>query len=149
MVNLKKLKDLREKTDVSYAICLKALKESDGNLQKAERLLLEQGARRVVKKLDRQTSKGAIFAYLHHNKKIASLVKLLCETDFVAKNKDFQKLGEELAMQVASLNPANLKKLLSQVYIKDTTKTVEGLIKEAILKLGENIKIGKFIRWEI
>ena len=149
MVNLKKLKDLREKTDVSYAICLKALKESDGNLQKAERLLLEQGARRVVKKLDRQTSEGAIFAYLHHNKKIASLVKLLCETDFVAQNKDFNKLGEELAMQVASLNPTNVEELLKQDYIKDNGKTVEILIKEAILRLGENIKIAKFVRREI
>jgi len=149
MVNIKKLKELREETDVSYAICARALKESQGDIKKARKILLKQGAHRVKKKLNRQTDEGGIFGYLHHNNKIASLIELFCETDFVAKNKDFQKLGEELAMQVASLNPANLKKLLSQVYIKDTTKTVEGLIKEAILKLGENIKIGKFIRWEI
>lgn len=149
MVDLKKLKKLREKTDVSYAICLKALKESNGDLHKAEEFLLKQGAHRVAKKINRQTNQGAIFSYLHHNKKIASLIELLCETDFVARNKTFNELGEGLAMQVASLNPTNLEELLGQDYIKDTSKTIKTLIKEAILKLGENIRIGKFVCWKI
>ena len=149
MVDLKKLKKLREKTGVSYTICLKALKESNGDSHKAEKLLLKQGAHRVAKKINRQTNQGAIFSYLHHNIKIASLVELLCETDFVAKNKTFNELGEGLAMQIASLNPANLEELLKQDYIKDTGKTIGALIKETILKLGENVRVGKFVRWEI
>jgi len=149
MVDLKKLKKLREETDVSYTICACTLKESGGDIDKAKKILLKQGARRITKKLNRQTDQGAIFSYLHHDNRVASLITLRCETDFVAKNKLFRDLGETLAMQVASLNPATVKELLAQKYIKDPTKTVDDLIKETILKLGENVKVAKYTRWEI
>jgi len=149
MVDIKKLKTLRKKTSISIALCKKALEESNNNLIKAEKLLKKWGAEKMFNKKNRVTKEGAIFSYVHHNKKIASLVELDCETDFVSANKDFLTLGQELAMQVASLSAKTTKELLKQEYIRDPSKKVRDLIKEAILKFGENIKINRIIRWKI
>ncbi|PIV09189.1 elongation factor Ts [Candidatus Roizmanbacteria bacterium CG02_land_8_20_14_3_00_36_15] len=149
MVDIKKLKTLRKKTSISIALCKKALEESNNNLIKAEKLLKKWGAEKIFNKKNRVTKEGAIFSYVHHNKKIASLVELDCETDFVSANKDFLTLGQELAMQVASLSAKTTKELLKQEYIRDPSKKVRDLIKEAILKFGENIKINRIIRWKI
>lgn len=149
MVDIQKLKTLRTKTGVSLALCKKALEQSKNDINQAEKLLTSWGAEKISDKKDRPTSQGAIFSYVHHNKKIAALVEIDCETDFVAANTDFQKLGSELAMQVASMNPKDINEFLAQEYIRDPSKTVSDLIKEAVLKFGENIKINKIIRWEI
>ncbi len=149
MYDINKLKQLREETGISFSLCKKALEQSKNDLEKAKKLLSEWGAEKVKDKASRSTSQGAIFAYVHHNKKVASLVELLCETDFVANNADFQKLGTELAMQVASIAPQDVDELQKQEYIRDPKKKVEDLIREAVLKLGENIKIGKFVRWAL
>lgn len=149
MKDIEKLKKLREETDVSYAMCKEALDESKGDVEKARALLRKKGAEVAKKKADRETKQGAIFSYVHHNKKIGSLVELMCETDFVARNETFQKLGTDIAMQVASTNPSNTTKLLKEPFIRDPKITVEALIKDAILKLGENVTLGKIIRFEI
>jgi len=149
MFDIKKLKQLREETDVSFSMCKKALEEAKNNLDEAKKLLSSWGAEKIKNKKDRTTGQGAIFSYVHHNKKVASLIELLCETDFVARNSQFTILGQELAMQVASQKAENSDKLLHQEYIRDPSKKISDLIKECIVKFGENIKIGKFIRWEL
>jgi len=149
MYDIKKLKALRQKTGVSFSLCKKALEETKNNLQEAKRLLTRWGADKVKDKASRKTSAGAIFSYVHHNKKVASLVELVSETDFVSQNVEFQTLGQELAMQVASLSAKKVEELLKQEYIRDPSKKISDLIKEAVLKFGENIKINKIIRWQI
>ena len=149
MYDIKKLKQLRIETGVSFSLCKKALEESKNNLTEAKKLLSKWGADKAKDKSERKTRAGAIFSYVHHNKKIASLVELACESDFVSGNKDFQTLGQEIAMQVASIVASDVKELLEQEYIRDPSKKVNDLVKEAILKFGENIKIMKFVRWAL
>ena len=99
--------------------------------------------------MGRETDEGLIFPYVHANGKIGVLIKMLCETDFVARNYEFQKLGHELAMHIAAMNPVNIDELLAQSYIRDESLTVDVLIKDYIGKLGENIKVAEFCRFEI
>jgi elongation factor Ts len=148
-MDTQKLKELREKTGVSYALCLKALKEANNDIEKAEKLLTQWGTQKNVEKVNRKTANGGIFTYLHHNKQIASMVEILCETDFVSQNEIFQQLGHNIAMQIASLKPKDDKELLSQPFIKDQSKTVADLINDAVLKFGENVKINRFIYWKL
>jgi len=149
MVDYAKLKQLRADTGVSFSLCKKALEESANDMAKANKLLSKWGADKATEKSERKTSQGAIFSYVHHNKKVASLVELLCETDFVSGNPDFRAVGQELAMHVASMPAEDLKELMGQEYVRDASKKIEDLIKEAVLKFGENIKIGKFVRWTL
>jgi len=148
-MDIKKLKTLREQTGVSLSLCKKALEESKENIDKAKKLLQQWGAEVLVKKSNNATQEGAIFSYVHHNKKIAALVEIVCQTDFVAKNKEFQNLGQEIAMQVASIPAKNIEELLNQEYIRNPSKKISDLINEAVLKFGENIKINRFLRWQI
>jgi elongation factor Ts len=149
MYDIKKLKQLRDETGVSFSSCKKALEESKNNITEAKKLLTKLGANKMSDKKDRSTSQGAIFSYVHHNKKIASLIELLCETDFVSGNADFQTLGIEIAMQVASIPAENVEELLKTEYIRDPSKKVEDLLKDAVLKFGENIKISRFVKWNL
>ena len=147
MINLDKLKQLREQTGVSFSLCKKALEEEDNDLKKAIQLLSKWGHEKATAKSGRQTKEGAIFSYVHHNKKVGVLVELLCETDFVARNEDFLNLGKELVLQIASTNPQTVEELMDQEYIKDPSKKVDTLFKDLILKIGENIAVGRFIRY--
>ena len=149
MIDYKKLKKLRQETGVSFSLCKKALEETKNDITKAKKKLDDWGAEQITKKLGRSTSQGAIFTYVHHNKKVASMVELLCETDFVANNPGFSKLGQEISMQLASMKTDKIEKLLDQEYIRDPSKRVEDLIKEAVMKFGENIKINRIIRWSL
>lgn len=149
MVDYKKLKALRDKTGISISLCKKALVETKNNLHEAEKLLNKWGAEKVKDKVKKTTMQGALFSYVHHNRKVVSVVELLCETDFVAANSNFLKLGQELAMQVASSPVKANSELEKQQYIRDPSKKISDLIKEAVFKFGENIKIGKFSRWEL
>ena len=87
---------------------------------------------------------GSVFSYVHHTSRLGVLVALGCETDFVAKTDDFQKLGKELALQVAATKPANVEELLASEYVRDGSKKIEEVIKEVIGKLGENIQVVDF-----
>lgn len=149
MYDIKKLKQLREETEISFSLCKKALEESKNNIEAAKKLLNKWGIAKAKDKSSRNTQAGIIFSYVHHNKKVASLIQLACETDFVSGNKDFQALGQELAMQVASIRAETNQELLNQEYIRDPSKKISDLIKEAVLKFGENIKVVKFIRWSV
>lgn len=149
MYDIKKLKQLREQTGISFSLCKAALEEGKNSLDNAKKLLKKWGIAKAKDKSTRSTEAGAIFSYVHHNKKIASLIELACETDFVSGNKEFQSLGQELAMQVASSRAETNEEFLKSEYIRDPVKKINDLIKEAVLKFGENIKIIKFIRWSI
>ncbi|MBI4225711.1 elongation factor Ts [Candidatus Roizmanbacteria bacterium] len=149
MVNIKTLKQLRQQTCISIALCKKALEQSNNDLIKAKALLRAWGVENVKDKMQRSTSQGAIFSYVHHNKKIASIIEILSETDFVSNNDEFQKLGKELSMQIASIPTEKVQDLMNQEYIRDSSKKISDLLQEAILKFGENIKIGRFLRWEL
>lgn len=149
MTDIKIVKQLRDETGVSFSIISKALADAEGNIDKARAILKEKGAEVAAKKAGRDTDQGSIFSYIHHNKKIGAMATLLCETDFVAMNSDFQALGSDIAMQVASTNPESVEALTSQPFIKDPKMTVDQLIKDIILKLGENITIGEIARFEI
>lgn len=148
-VNLQQLKKLREETSVSIADCRKALEESGGDYQKALEWLRKHGIEKAEKKQERETSQGLIDSYIHQNGRVGALVELLCETDFVARTDEFKNLAHELVMQVAAMNPKDVGSLLKQEYIRDSSKTVEDLIKETIAKLGENIVVKNFQRFEI
>ncbi|VVA43680.1 Elongation factor Ts [Candidatus Roizmanbacteria bacterium] len=147
MYDIKKLKQLRDETGVSFSLCRKALEESKNNIEAAKKLMNKWGIAKARDKSSRNTGAGIIFSYVHHNKKVASLIQMACETDFVSGNKEFQLLGQELAMQVASVTAETNEELLDQEYIRDPSKKVGDLVKEAILKFGENIKVVKFVRW--
>ena len=148
MVDIKLLKQLREETQASIADCRKALEET-GDYKKALEWLKKRGMEKAEKKSDRQTSQGLVEAYIHQNGKVGALVEVLCETDFVARTEEFKKLSHEIAMQVAAMNPKNVESLLKQEYIRDSSVTIEQLIKSVIGKLGENIVIKSFSRIEI
>jgi len=198
------LKKLREKTGAGFQDCQKVLAETNGDLVKAEEILRKKGQKIVAVKSARQTKAGLIGVYLHSNEKIAALVELGCETDFVARHSEFKELAHDLAMQVAAMNPLYLKPedvppdilekekeiyreelsakggsasgvkkekkpakileriiegkleknyettcLLRQSFIKDQNLKIEDLIKSKIARLGENIKIRRFVRFEI
>ena len=148
-INFDLLKQLRAETGVSFSLCKKALEEANNDIAAAKKKLNEWGVKKAADKADRETNQGGIFSYIHHNKKIASLLELLTETDFVSGNDEFQKLGQELAMQIASVPAKDVEEFLKQEYIREPGKKVQDLIQEAVLKFGENIKIARFIRWEL
>lgn len=149
MVKIEDLKKIRDITSASVDAIKKALEEADGKIERAMELLRERGAAIAAKKAQRSTGEGIIASYIHANGKIGVLVKVYCETDFVARNEQFQKFGRELAMHIAAMNPANIDDLLSQPYVRDQDITIDGLTKDYIAKLGENIKVGEFCRFEI
>lgn len=149
MVNLQDLKKLRNETQVSIADCRKALDESNGDYNKALVWLKKHGIEKAGKKSDRVTSQGLVESYIHQNGKVGAMVVVLCETDFVALTSEFKSLAHEIAMQVASMNPKDVESLLKQDYIRDASKTIESLVKETIAKLGENIVVKEFKRFEI
>jgi len=143
------IRKLKEETGAPVMRAKKVLEEFGGDMKKATELLRKEGFEKVEKRAGRATSQGIIEAYVHHSGKIASLVELLCETDFVARNELFRELAHNLALQVASIEAKDADDLLKQDYIKDPSKKIEELVKNVIAKTGENIKVGRVIRVEL
>ena len=143
-VTVEDIKTLREQTGAGIADCRQALEESKGDQKKAVEWLRKRGIEKAAKKSDRQVKAGMVFSYVHHTGRLGAMAALACETDFVAKTDDFQKLGKELALHIAASKPVNVEELLKQEYVRDPSKTVEELIKEVIGKLGENILVVDF-----
>jgi len=140
------VKQLRDETSASIADCRAVLDEAHGDLAKAREILRKKGIESAAKKADRVAGEGIVHAYIHNNGKVGALIVLSCETDFVARTEEFKKLANEIAMQVAAMNPKNVEELLKQDYIRESSKTIETLIKETIAKLGENIVLTSFAR---
>jgi len=149
MISADKVKKLREKTGSSMMECKKALSEAGGEEAKALKILQEKGRVTAMKKSERKAEEGIVEAYIHSNKKIGVLLKLKCETDFVAKNQEFRDLAHEIAMHIAGMDSKDVKILLSEPFVKNPEITVKDLIDEKIAKLGENIQVGEFIRYEL
>ena len=146
-ISIGEVKKLREKTGAGIADCRKALEESGGDFRKAEELLKSRGAQIASKKADRATGQGMVETYIHAGGKVGTMVEVNCETDFVAKTEEFKNLAHEVAMQVAAMDPKDVEELSKQEYIRDSSKTIDDLIKEIIAKVGENIVIRRFIRF--
>lgn len=188
------VKELRQATAAGVLDCKKALDASDGDFDKAVEYLREKGLAAAAKRAGRAASDGIIGVYVHHGSRVAAMVELNCETDFVARTEEFQTLAHDLAMQVTATQPqfltredvppkvietekrtyraqmadqnkpehildriveGKLKKfyqetcLLEQPFIKDDDLTVDDLIKNAIAKIGENIVLRRFVRYQI
>lgn len=139
---------LRELTGAGVMDCKKALDEAGGDLDKARSIINERGLLKAERKAGRSTGAGILESYIHNNR-IGVLLELRCETDFAARSEAFKNLVHELTMQISAANPQSTQDLLKQPYIKDESSTVEQLVKNTIAKVGENIEIGRFCRYEI
>lgn len=146
MLNINDIKKIRDITGISIDAIRQALLKADGKIEDALNLLKKSGEVVAAKKSERETGEGVIFSYVHSTGRIGVLLKLLCETDFVARNDEFKSLGHELAMHIAAMDPQNSEELLTQSYVRDQDITIEDLIKNHIAKLGENIRVGEFHR---
>ena len=161
-IDVKKVKEVREKTGAGIMAAKKALEDSSGDVDKAEEILKKQGLSNAMKKSGRETSEGVIQSYIHAGNKIGAMVELKCETDFVARTEEFIELTKDLAMQVAAMsqtyiypedegasNVTDEEILISQSFIKDPSLTIEDMIKSMISKVGENIKVSKIIKFDL
>jgi elongation factor Ts len=188
------IKDLRERTGAGMADCKKALTEVAGDMDKAIDYLRTKGLAKAAKKAGREATEGAVVSYIHGGGRIGVLVEINCETDFVARNEDFQSFTRDVALQIAAMNPQFVRRdevaqdvidrerevlvakaketgkpdpvvqkmvdgqitkwlkeicLLDQAWVKDGDKTIDQVQQELIAKIGENIKIRRFVRFEL
>src|SRR3989344_5721245 len=132
MVTIEKIKQLREETGVSPAEIKKALEQSQGDIEKAKELLRTWGKTLAGKKLSREARQGIIETYIHPNLKTGTILDIRCESDFVAKSKEFKNLAHEICLQIAAMSPEETVTLMSQSWIRDETKTIKDLIGEAV-----------------
>jgi len=149
MSSIDLIKKLRDETGAGVMDAKKALEKSADDFEKAKSYLKEKGIEKAAKKSDREIKAGKIFAYIHGEGTVGAIAKLGCETDFVAKNDEFVKLGNEIAMQIAAMKPESVEGLLEQDYIRDPSKKVNDLITEAVSKIGENITIVDIACFEV
>jgi len=188
------IKDLRERTGAGMSDCKKALTEVGGDMDKAIDYLRTKGLAKAAKKAGREATEGAVVSYIHGGGRIGVLVEVNCETDFVARNEDFQAFTRDVALQIAAMNPQFVRRdevsqdvvdrerevlvakaketgkpdpviqkmvdgqitkwlkeicLLDQSWVKDPDKTIDQVQQELIAKIGENIKIRRFVRFEL
>jgi|SRR3989344_6463233 len=144
-----KIKELRDKTGLSFNHIKKALEEAGDNIDKAIEALKSQGASVADRKSSRQVKDGVVETYVHSTRKVGCILELLCETDFVARNEEFRSLARELAMHITAMKPTNAEELVAQQYIRDPSLTVKNFIDQHVAKLGENIQVGRFDIYEI
>ncbi len=193
-ISLSQIQELRERLGVGVMDIKRALEEAGGDPGKAHEILRKKGIEKAAKKAERETHEGRVEAYIHGNKKVGVLLKLYCETDFVAQNEQFAQLAHDIAMHIAASDPtymspadipadiidkeksiyeAQLKDagkskeimeqilqgklekfyqetcLLNQSFVKDQDKSINDVIQEYIARLGENIQVGGFVRYQL
>ena len=148
MVTASQVKDLREKTGAGMMDCKKVLTETDGDMEKAIELLRERGIAKAAKKSGRVAAEGLVEAYISEDGKVGAIVEVNAETDFVAKNDEFKNFVLSVAKQVVEKNPKDLDDLLSQESIDEEGKTVKDVLTDKIAKIGENMNIRRFARFE-
>ena len=147
MITASQVKELREKTGAGMMDCKKVLTETDGDMEKAIELLRERGIAKAAKKSDRIAAEGLVAAYVSEDKKVGAVVEVNSETDFVAKNEEFKTFVADVAEQVAVKAPKTVEELLNQKSIKED-KTVGEVLTDKIAKIGENMTIRRFERFE-
>ncbi len=145
-IDIKQVKELREKTGVGIMASKKALEDAGGDFGKARKILEEKAAMRAKKRSDRETAQGVVACYVHSDSKSGALVELRAETDFVSRGDEFRDLAYELAMQVCAMAPETEEELLEQEWIRDPEKKIKDLIQEMAIKTKENVKVGDFYR---
>ncbi len=158
------IKELRNQSGAGIMDCRSTLVSCGGDMDKALEILKEKGLIKAQKKAGRATGQGLVDAYVHTAGRIGALIEINCETDFVARTDEFKNLAHCLAMQVAAMNPKYVAEedipagedvdpkevcLLAQPYIIDPDRTVKDIIMEIIAKVGENIKVSRFSRYEL
>jgi len=191
---LEQIKKIREQTGAGVVDIKKALDETGGDEAKAIEILRKKGQSKALKKANREAKEGVVESYVHSNKKLGAMIKLYCETDFVARNEEFQELAKDIAMHISAtdpqfLNPEDVSdelvvkekeiwtnqikeegkpeemigkiiegkekkfreeiSLMTQPFVKTPDITIGALITEKIGKVGENIQIGDFSRFEL
>ena len=159
-VSIDQIKSLREETGAGVMDCRSALEETGGDVDAAREILREKGLATAAKRADRTAGQGLIEAYIHGGR-IGVLVDLRCETDFVARTEPFKELAHDIAMQVASMQPAAVSAeqiddgdeeavaLLDQPFIRDANQTIADRINDVIASVGEKIEVARFIRYEV
>ncbi|MCI5051166.1 MAG: translation elongation factor Ts [Candidatus Pacebacteria bacterium] len=148
-ISVDQIKALREETGVSIGKCKQALVDAGGDMDKAKELIREISAKAAAKKADRDLGAGIIESYIHSNKTIGVLIKLACETDYVARNEDFINLAGDIAMHIAAMGTESVEELADQPFVKNPEITISKLIEEAVLKIGERIEVAEFSRFSI
>jgi len=143
------VKKLREETGAGMLDCKKALEETKGNFEAAKEVVRKKGLDRADKKADRETNEVYIASYVHSTNKVAVLVEILCETDFVARNEEFQRMAKDVAMHVTAMNSKSVEELLKEPFVKDPSKTIEELVKGISGKTGEKLLVNKLVRFEV
>ena len=161
-VSTESIRLLRERTGAGIMDSKRALEDAGGDMEKAEQALREKGMARAATKADRATAEGVIESYIHAGSRIGAMVELNCETDFVGRTPEFRELAHNIAMQVAAMSPLYLDEgeipegaeakpeevcLLRQSFIREPSKTVADLVLEMRAKVGENIRVGRFVRF--
>ena len=147
MITAQLVKDLREKTGAGMMDCKKVLTETDGDMEKAIELLRERGIAKAAKKSSRVAAEGLVDAYVSGDGKVGAIVEVNSETDFVAKNAEFQEFVKEVAKIVAEKNPADVDALLEETY-ESEGKSVKDVLTDKIAKIGENMTVRRFVRYE-
>ncbi|MFH1280705.1 MAG: elongation factor Ts [Candidatus Beckwithbacteria bacterium] len=147
-ISLQEVKKLRKETGLGIMEVKKALTQAKGDVRKAKELLKKSGLEKLAKRGNKETGEGKVYAYVHAGGAVGALVKVLCETDFVANSDGFVNLCKELAMQVASMKPKNVKELLAQKYIRNPKKSIKDLVEEAGITFKEKVVIGDIARLE-
>ena len=163
-ISTESIKTLRERSGAGIMDCKRALEEAGGVLEEAEKVLSRKGLAVASKKAGRATDQGLIDVYVHGGGRLGSMVEVNCETDFVARTDEFKALAHDLAMQVTAMAPEYVTHedvpsdsdlnpqevcLVLQPFIRDPSKTVQDVIIETIAKVGENIRVKRFSRYEL
>lgn len=158
------VKELRDATGAGVMEAKRALEEAGGDMKRAADILRERGLAAAAKRAGRETRQGVVEAYIHAGGRIGVLVELNCETDFVANTPEFRQLAKDIAMQIAAMSPLVISPeertpemegpdeevaLLKQPFIRDASKTVEELVKDVIARTGENVRVSRFVRFEL
>ena len=158
------VKELREQSGAGIMECRNTLLEVEGDIEKALEILKQKALFKVEKKKDRAVSQGLIEAYIHAGGRIGAMVEVNCETDFAARTDELKELAHNLALQIAAMSPQFISSeeapeeadiepqtdcLLLQPYIRDPGVTIQDIINETIAKVGENIQVGRFTRFEL
>lgn len=139
------VKDLRTKTGAGMMDCKKALVEAEGDMEKAVDILREKGLSQAAKKASRVAAEGAVVSAISADGKVGTIVEVNCETDFVGSNDDFRALAARIAQQIIAVNPADVEALLAS---EKDGKAVKDQVTEAVAKIGENISVRRFVRYE-
>ena len=142
------IKKLREITGAGVMECKRALDEAGGDFEKAKSIIHERGLARAETKKDRKAGAGLLMSYIH-NERVGVLLQIHAETDFVVRGDLFRNLAHDIAMHIAAMDPQSVEELLAQPFVKDESMTIEHLIKSVTAKVGENIKLERFVRYSL